>query len=211
MNVRLFLLIAMTAFFGALWSSDQQYQETQMAAARAARKRTAEREAALVNRRVAPRMGALRSRRLRLPRLRGWRLSSRLLRSLCQSANRSLPRVSRRTRLPRVSPPRKSFPSLCRSVGQVFASTGAGLSTTSGRPKARIPGGALNAIWRDSSDGPTVSVSRSRAKRAGCGGKCGGPLFSVSGACSACLTNNWTGALLSRSSLAGRLGSLTHP
>jgi hypothetical protein len=37
MKVRLFLLIAMTAFFGLLWSSDQQYQETQMAAARSER------------------------------------------------------------------------------------------------------------------------------------------------------------------------------
>jgi hypothetical protein len=55
MNVRLFLLIAMTAFFGALWSSDQQYQETQMAVARAARKRGAEHEMALLSRRVAPR------------------------------------------------------------------------------------------------------------------------------------------------------------
>ena len=36
MNVRLFLLIGMTAFFAVLWSSDQQYQEVQMAAARAA-------------------------------------------------------------------------------------------------------------------------------------------------------------------------------
>jgi hypothetical protein len=34
MNVRLFLLIATTALFGLLWSSDQQYQETQMAAVR---------------------------------------------------------------------------------------------------------------------------------------------------------------------------------
>jgi len=37
MNVRLFLLFVMTAFFGVLWSSDRQYQETQMAVARATR------------------------------------------------------------------------------------------------------------------------------------------------------------------------------
>ncbi|HEX4072302.1 MAG TPA: hypothetical protein VHX68_14075 [Planctomycetaceae bacterium] len=42
MNVRLFLLIGMTAFFAVLWSSDQQYQEVQMAAARTARQRLAE-------------------------------------------------------------------------------------------------------------------------------------------------------------------------
>lgn len=35
MNLRLFLLIAMTALFGLLWSSDRQYQETQTALARA--------------------------------------------------------------------------------------------------------------------------------------------------------------------------------
>ena len=32
MNLRLFLLIAMTAFFAALWSSDRQYQEAEMLA-----------------------------------------------------------------------------------------------------------------------------------------------------------------------------------
>ena len=42
MNVRLFLLIGMTAFFAVLWSSDQQYQEVQMAAARTVRERLAE-------------------------------------------------------------------------------------------------------------------------------------------------------------------------
>jgi len=44
MNVRLFSLIAMTALFGLLWSSDQQYQETQIAAARAERMAIARRE-----------------------------------------------------------------------------------------------------------------------------------------------------------------------
>jgi hypothetical protein len=58
MNVRLFLLIAMTAFFGALWSSDQQYQETQMAIARAARERTTQQQTASADRRVAPKNGA---------------------------------------------------------------------------------------------------------------------------------------------------------
>jgi hypothetical protein len=48
MNVRLFLLIGMTAFFAVLWSSDQQYQEVQMAAARTARQRLAELPAASV-------------------------------------------------------------------------------------------------------------------------------------------------------------------
>jgi hypothetical protein len=37
MNVRLFMLVGMAAFFAALWSSDRQYQDTQMAAAREAR------------------------------------------------------------------------------------------------------------------------------------------------------------------------------
>jgi hypothetical protein len=41
MNVRLVLLIGMTALFAALWSSDEQYQEKQMAAARAERQRLA--------------------------------------------------------------------------------------------------------------------------------------------------------------------------
>ena len=38
MNLRLFLLIAMTVFFAVLWSSDRQYQEAQIAVARAARR-----------------------------------------------------------------------------------------------------------------------------------------------------------------------------
>jgi hypothetical protein len=48
MNVRLFLLIGMSAFFAVLWSSDQQYQEVQMAATAAARLRLAELPAATV-------------------------------------------------------------------------------------------------------------------------------------------------------------------
>jgi hypothetical protein len=54
MNVRLFLLIGMTAFFAVLWSSDQQYQEVQMAAARTARQRLAELPAASVAEGIGP-------------------------------------------------------------------------------------------------------------------------------------------------------------
>src|ERR1700722_8121800 len=54
MNVRLFLLIGMTAFFAVLWSSDQQYQEVQMAAARTARQQLAELPAASVAEVIAP-------------------------------------------------------------------------------------------------------------------------------------------------------------
>jgi hypothetical protein len=35
MNIRLFLLAAMSVFFGLLWSSDQEYQDRELAAARA--------------------------------------------------------------------------------------------------------------------------------------------------------------------------------
>ena len=54
MNVRLFMLVAMTAFFGVLWSSDREYQETQMSVARAAREAAAIRETASINTLVAP-------------------------------------------------------------------------------------------------------------------------------------------------------------
>jgi len=54
MNVRLFMLVAMTAFFGALWSSDRQYQDTQMASARLARQGAVERGTASVKTHVAP-------------------------------------------------------------------------------------------------------------------------------------------------------------
>lgn len=43
MNVRVFLLIAATALFGGLWTSDQQYQERELAVARAARAHSAPR------------------------------------------------------------------------------------------------------------------------------------------------------------------------
>jgi hypothetical protein len=42
MNVRLFLLAAMSVLFGLLWSSDQEYQDRELAAARAGDKFTAE-------------------------------------------------------------------------------------------------------------------------------------------------------------------------
>ena len=58
MNVRLFLLVAMTACFVALWSSDRQYQEDQMAIARAARQAAAERETASIKMRVVPTISA---------------------------------------------------------------------------------------------------------------------------------------------------------
>jgi hypothetical protein len=54
MNVRLFLLIGMTAFFAVLWSSDQQYQEVHLAAARTARQQLAELPAASVAEGVGP-------------------------------------------------------------------------------------------------------------------------------------------------------------
>lgn len=40
MNVRVFVLLAMTALFGVLWSSDRQYQEAQIVAAQSARRQT---------------------------------------------------------------------------------------------------------------------------------------------------------------------------
>jgi hypothetical protein len=42
MNVRLFLLFGMTALFAVIWSSDQQYQETQRTASHAVRQRLSE-------------------------------------------------------------------------------------------------------------------------------------------------------------------------
>jgi hypothetical protein len=54
MNVRLFMLIAMIAFFGAIWSSDRQFQENQMAIARAARSTGVERKSASAGTPVAP-------------------------------------------------------------------------------------------------------------------------------------------------------------
>jgi hypothetical protein len=50
MNVRVFLLIAMTAFFGVLWSSDRAYQVAQIATARSARRQRVVRQPAVAQR-----------------------------------------------------------------------------------------------------------------------------------------------------------------